>query len=246
MNWHERYMTRFYDRRRGFVDGTTEFHQLCATALPRGGRILEVGAGPSNPTSRFLATLGELHGVDPDPAVRTNESLASASVLEASHFPFQGEHFDGCVSNYVLEHVQDPVTHLAEISRVLVPGGVYVFRTSNRFHYVGAVAQATPHWFHEAVSNRLRGLPTGADDPYPTHFAMNSRGAVVRLAREAGLSVETLRMVEKEPSYGTISPVLFLALTAYERAVNASERLAPLRANIFAVLKKGTRGATSL
>jgi hypothetical protein len=34
------------------------------------------------------------------------------------------------------------------------------------------------------------------------------------------------------------SRALFLAFMAYERAVNATARLAPLRANIFAVLRR--------
>ena len=55
---------------------------------------------------------------------------------------------------------------------------------------------------------------------------------------EAGLDVLLLRMVEKEPSYGMSSPVLFVLFAAYERVVNSTERLAVLRANIFCVLKK--------
>jgi hypothetical protein len=52
------------------------------------------------------------------------------------------------------------------------------------------------------------------------------------------LEVESLEMVEKEPSYGMLARPLFLAFMAYERLVNASDRFAPLRANIFVVLRK--------
>jgi hypothetical protein len=44
VTWQERYKAHFYNRDRGWIDGTTEFHQLCAAHIPRGGRILEVGA----------------------------------------------------------------------------------------------------------------------------------------------------------------------------------------------------------
>src|SRR5213592_324392 len=132
--WQRRYLDRFYDRSAGWVDGTTEFHQLCAAVIPRGGRILEIGPGRNNPTSRFLATLGEVHGLDPDPAVRGNESLRSATVLEGDVFPWERERFDACVSNYVIEHLHDPAAHLREVRRVLRPGGRYVFRTPNRLH----------------------------------------------------------------------------------------------------------------
>ena len=236
--WQERYLERFYDRSAGWVDGTTEFHGLCAAVLPPRARILELGPGRRNPTSRFLATLGEVHGLDPDPAAGANESLRSAAVLEGEVFPCGTETFDACVSNYVIEHVEDPAAHLREVRRVLRPGGAYVFRTPNRFHYVAVAASLAPHWVHRRVANRLRNLAPEAGDPHRTLYRMNSRRAVRRLAAEAGLVVEQLRLVEKEPSYGMASRVLFLAFTAYERAVNATAAAAGLRANLFGVLRK--------
>lgn len=240
-SWQERYVAKFYDRAAGWVDGTTVFHQMCQSVLPPGGRILEVGAGQSNPTSRFLAALGSLHGIDPDPAIRGNTALASASVLAASSFPFADGSFDGCVSNYVLEHVEDPAAHFAEVSRVLAPGGVYCFRTPNRYHYVTAVARLTPHWFHVRVANRLRNLPREHADPHPTYYRANSQRDLRRLAATAGLGVETLSLIEKEPSYGMSSRLLFLAFMAYERLVNASELAQNLRVNILGVLRKPAR-----
>ena len=45
-------------------------------------------------------------------------------------------------------------------------------------------------------------------------------------------------MIEKEPSYGMASRLLFYPFLAYERTVNSTEAFAPLRANIPAVLRK--------
>lgn len=242
-DWRQTYLDRFYDRSSGWVDGTTEFHALCAAQLPTArGTILEIGAGPSNATSRFLATLGTVRGLDTDDAVRTNDALASAEVFDgAGPFPFPDESFDLCVSNFVVEHVGDPRSHLREVKRVLRPGGAYVFRTPNRWHYTALVAAATPHWFHRLVANRLRALPEDAHDPYPTVYAMNTRASVRRFAAQAGLRVDALRMVEKDPSYGMFAKPLFLAFTAYERVVNRFDALADIRANIFAVLRKPGR-----
>jgi SAM-dependent methyltransferase len=236
--WQDRYLARFYDRGRGWQDGTTEFHALCAASLTPPARILEVGAGRSNPTSRFLSSLGRLHGLDPDPAVLANEALAEARVLDGDRFPHADAAFDACVSNFVAEHVADPAAHLREVHRVLRPGGVYVFRTANRHHYVTLVSRFIPHAFHRLVVHRLTAAPAGAAAPFPTVYAMNSRAQIARLAAASGFEVERLTLVEKEPSYGMSSRVLFLAFTAYERVVNATERLAPLRSAIFAVLRR--------
>jgi SAM-dependent methyltransferase len=238
MTWQQRALDRYYDRGRGFIDGNVEFHRLCAAAIPSGSRILEIGAGPSNVISDFLATLGEVTGLDVDPEVRENRALTRASVFDGGSFPFEDGSFDACVSNYVLEHVPDPLRHLDEVRRVLRPGGRYAIRTPNRYHYVTLVSAVTPHWFHKLVANRLRGLPAEAHDPYPTVYAMNARGTLRRAAAASGLTVLELRMIEKEPMYGLASRLLFFPMLVYERAVNSSETFAGLRSNIQAVLEK--------
>jgi len=238
--WQHRYRRRFYSGKRGWIDGTEEFHRLCREVIPKGGRTLEIGAGPSNPTSQFLATCGELHGTDPDPSVMSNDALTTAAVMSNGRFPVADAWFDACVSNYVLEHVADPETHLREVARVLKPGGAYVFRTPNRYHYVTVVSSITPHWFHELVANWLRNGPSEGHDPYPTFYALNSNSAIRQHAAVVNMQVERFRLVEKEPSYGMRSRALFLAFTAYERIVNSADCLANFRANIFAVLRKPT------
>lgn len=238
MTWQQRYMERFYDPKSGFIDGTVEFHALVERTIPRDGKILEVGPGPAGPTSRLLAKMGELYGLDTDPEALKNESLAHAALLDGDAFPFEDAMFDGCVSDYVIEHVKDAEVHLREVARVLKPGAAYVFRTPNRYHYIAGVSALTPHWFHELVANRLRAQHGRVHDPYPTVYAMNSRASVRRLAGQCGMAVEELRMVEKAPSYGLAARPLFLAFMAYERLVNATDWAADLRSNIFAVLRR--------
>jgi SAM-dependent methyltransferase len=238
MSWQQDYLDRFYNRSRGWVDGTSEFHAMCAVHIRTGSAILEIGAGPSNPTSRYLSSLGRLSGVDIDPAVQSNDALVDARVLESSIYPFADASFDACVSNYVLEHIEDPAAHLAEVGRVMRPGGVYLFRTPNCYHYVSFVSQLTPHRVHEAIANRLRNLAEDAPGPYPTYYRLNSRGAIRRAAARTGLRIRELRMVEKEPSYGMSSRALFLGFMLYERVVNSSAIFAPLRVNVFGALER--------
>ncbi|HEY8038208.1 MAG TPA: methyltransferase domain-containing protein [Polyangiaceae bacterium] len=238
MSWQETWVTRFYGSRPGWTDGTTEFHELCRARAGRGGKILEVGAGPTNATSAFLATLGELHGLDVSDEVHGNADLTSSGVIEGDRYPFGDATFDLVVSNYVVEHVQDAAAHLAEIARVLRDGGCYVFRTPNLVHYVALVSRLAPHSAHRRFANRLRELPAGHHEPWPTVYAMNTPASVRRHAAQAGFDVDRLDLVEKEPSYGMVARPLFLAFMAYERLVNASGWLAPFRANMFVVLRK--------
>lgn len=233
--WQQAYLDHFYPQTSWRRDGTADFYALVKKHC--GGKILEVGAGPPNPTSDYLKTLGELHGVDIDPSVLTNEALQSAAVITET-FPFPNQSFDLCVSNYVCEHLDDPGQHLKDICRVLKHGGCYVFRTPNRFHYVAMISSLTPFWFHLKVANRLRHVE--GHDPYPTWYRLNSCRRIQNLAQQSGFAVESLRCVEREPSYGMSSRILFLLFTAYERVVNSSELFAGLRSNLFVVLRKPT------
>ncbi len=241
MPWQNELYSRYYNRERGWVDGTTEFHELVTRYSSRTkgpASILEVGAGPTNPTSQFLSTLGTLTGIDPDPDVMTNRWLAHACTMHGEAFPLNSDTFDICISDYVAEHLPEPLAHLREVHRVLKKGGCYIFRTPNLAHYVALISAATPHWFHKRVANRARGLPSGAHDPYPVHYRINSSHRVRSLANQVGFVVESIRLVEKEPSYGRFAKVAFYAGLAYERLVNHFDQLAPLRANLQVVLRK--------
>lgn len=238
MNWREDYFRRFYSARRDWTDGTSEFHELCRRQLGAGANMLEVGSGPSNPTSRFLATLGTLHGVDVTPELLDNDALARAWVFSDDAYPVEDEVYDAAVSNWVVEHIDNPATHLREVARVLKPGGAYVFRTPNIYHYVTGISALTPHWFHRLVANAVRGKAGEAHEPYPTVYAMNSESAVERHAVEAGFLVAHIELVEKEPSYMAFSRLAFLLGVGYERLVNSSHALRSLRSAMFVVLRK--------
>jgi ubiquinone/menaquinone biosynthesis C-methylase UbiE len=184
-----------------------------------------------------LSQVGELHGVDIDPDVCANSALRTANKIENDHFPFSDHSFDACVSNYVLEHVEFPGAHLAEVKRVLKPGGKYLFRTPNRYHYVAIVSNYSPLWFHRLIANRVRNLPRNAHDPYPTYYRFNDQRTVTAAAQTMGMEIVEFHLVEKEPSYGMSSRLMFLLFMGYERTVNCSEKLRTFRSNIFAVLK---------
>jgi SAM-dependent methyltransferase len=226
---------RYYYSNPKFRDGTTTFHRLCRRYFRPGARVLEIGPGPENKTSNFLSSFVELIGVDVSMELRANPALAAAYRYDGRRLPFRDRSFDGCVSNYVIEHVADPEAHFREVARVLRPGGVYCFRTPNLWHYVTLGSRLLPHAFHLRWANWLRRLD-GAHEPYPTYYRLNTSAKVVRLAQAAGLEPVELEFIEAEPFYGRRHAALFYPMMLYERLVNATELLAPLRMNILAVL----------
>jgi SAM-dependent methyltransferase len=229
---------KYYYSRSDFVDGTTEFHQLLASQIKTGSLILEIGSGPANVTTSFLAGLGPVSGVDISREVYDNLALIDAREFDGLRLPFADNSFDACVSNWVIEHVEDPVAHFREVGRVLKPGGVYCFRTPNRWHYFVVGSSLLPHSVHLLIANRLRGLPADEHDPYPTFYRANTLARIRQLSSDAGLAPSALRAIEKEPSYGRFHPVLFYPMFVYERFVNSSRLFQGFRASVLGVLKK--------
>lgn len=237
-SWQEAYLDRYYRSRANWIDGTTEFHEMIRRQLGSAREILELGPGPQNRTTDFLASHYVVDGLDVDEDSRTNPALRQAYVYQGGAWPVADASYDAIVANYVLEHLDRPAETMAEVARVLRPGGTFVFRTPNFLYYVSLVSWMTPHWFHKLVANRLRKLPADHHDPYPTCYRMNRRGTLRSLARGAGLEPVELTTIEKEPSYGMASRVLFLTFMAYERLVNSCNCFAPFRANILGAIRK--------
>lgn len=221
-------------------NGTVIFYDWVRRFTAPDTRILNLGAGPPtrNPLRVFKGEIASVVGADIDPIVLYNDELDDAVVIRDGQLPLEDESFDLILSDYVLEHVEDPGIFMAEAFRVLARGGSFFFRTPNRRHYVATVARLTPHWFHRLVANRARKLPADAHEPWPTFYRLNTGAEVDRAARAAGFSTVDLVMCEAEPSYLVFATVPFLAGVAWERLVNRVDALAPLRANIFGRLQK--------
>lgn len=229
---------KYYYSKPGYVGGTKPFHDICASKIRHGSEILEIGAGPSNPTTEALSQIGPVTGLDVDTEVLNNTSCSKTEIFDGLRFPFPDDSFDACVSNWVLEHVADPETHFKEVCRVLRPNGVYCFRTMNLFHYVTLGSRLTPHSLHLVLANRLRGLTADAHDPYSTFYRANTARRLKSLNQKADLETNLLELMEPEPSYGRIHATLFYPMMIYERIVNSTSLLRNLRVIIFGVCIK--------
>jgi SAM-dependent methyltransferase len=91
-----------------------------ARELAPGSRVLDVGAGDA-PYQEFFA---HTEYVTSDWAQSVHEGAGAADVVAAADdLPLAGESFDAVLLLQVLEHVPAPVRVLAELRRVLRPGG---------------------------------------------------------------------------------------------------------------------------
>lgn len=104
----------------------------CGYALPANMRILDFGCGNGSTTKAFLDMGLEAHGCDfrfkegPDVERLAAEDRLLLIAPSPYRLPFEDATFDIAVSNQVFEHVQNYPETLAELARVLKPGGLSV------------------------------------------------------------------------------------------------------------------------
>jgi len=106
---------------------------LAARHLAGSGRVLDIGCGEGQLT-RLAASLDGVHlaiGVDPTGAqIRLAAARGGGARLVqggGAALPFAAGSFDAVLACLVFEHVEDVDGALAEIGRVLAPGGRFVF-----------------------------------------------------------------------------------------------------------------------
>lgn len=207
--------------------------------------LLDLGAGAGIvPQMDFKGRCRRVCGVDPDPRVRDNPHLDEGRQGVGESIPWPDASFDVVTADNVLEHLEDPARVLAEVARVLKPGGLFLAKTPNARHYMPLIARCTPHVFHEFVNQR-RGR-AGADT-FPTRYRANTPRALRRLAAGAGLRVRALELVEGRPEYLRFNAATYLAGWAWERTVNATPLFAGLRVLLVVQIEKpyGTRNLSS-
>ena len=98
------------------------------------GRTLEIGAGTGLNLRHYPGAVEELVLTEPVEAMSTRlhrrakaDERARVVASPAEDLPFDDDHFDTVVSTLVLCTVEDPERALAEIARVLKPGGQLLF-----------------------------------------------------------------------------------------------------------------------
>ena len=135
-----------HGHRKEFVFGAGERAHLIASLVGGGGlRVLDLGCRTGALTQHYTAG-NEVVGVDVDRAAleQTVERLGIETVWAdvEEGLPFEDATFDVVVAGELLEHLADPEAAVANVRRVLRPGGRFVgsvpnaFRLKSRLRYL--------------------------------------------------------------------------------------------------------------
>ena len=108
----------------------------CAKITP-GAKILEIGCGKGALLNHMQLAGFAVHGVDIDrealSSCQAQHPGASVCLASGDALPFASGAFDAVLSFDVFEHIKDSDLHLAEVRRILKPGGRYLLQTPNKW-----------------------------------------------------------------------------------------------------------------
>lgn len=222
-------------------DGTVEFFSRVNALVSATHRVLDLGGGrggwiQTDPSS-FRRALRDLKSkctdfvvADIDDAVLSNPTSHRNVLLKVGEpLPFDDGTFDLIVSDYVLEHVEDPQSFAREVDRILKPGGYFCARTPHKYQYVSLAASLIPNSLHRRVLKCVQ--PSREEvDVFPTAYRLNT----LRQVRKAFQGFEDYTyLFPQMPSYYFNSKSVF-------RLLAAAQALMPpaMRSNVHVFVRK--------
>jgi SAM-dependent methyltransferase len=212
-------------------------HQIVRTLLdeaitaaesraPAGGvAVLDAGCGRASPLQQFRARIARLVGADihaPEPGALPHLDEFATVDLCADGAAFPPGSFDVILSNFTVEHFEDPAAAFRHLRGWLRPGGRLVITTVNRRHpFVGAYL-ALPAGPRGALQ---RVVKASAADAHPIVGACNDVTSVRAALENAGFDrVEVQTVGHLARAWGRTWPTRLLG-----RAGDALARSAPSR-----------------
>jgi SAM-dependent methyltransferase len=209
----------------GWRPATEVYANLVRTYLRPGSVLLDLGCGRGGLVEQLGHPLSQIVGIDPDLSSLREHRLPLPRAQAISHrLPLAAGSVDLAFSSWVLEHLPAPQADFAEISRVLRPGGTFIFLTPNKEHPLALLNRFLGRLSHlqGLLVNRLYGR-AGADT-FPTWYRANSPRDLRALATGAGLQPVSLEAIA-DPTYLAFTPLLFRMMQQFEKRVPAERQL---------------------
>ncbi len=198
-----------------------------------GHRILPEWRGKSE--DELVSRAGSITGVDPDSsAIQKHRSIRDVRTGFAESLPFADCSFDLVTANMVVEHMTQPDKCMAEIFRVLAPGGRFILHTPSVYGHATILARFLPDAAKRWGAKLLDGRDSS--DVYPAHYKMNSAREIARMAEKHGFELAQVLRIPTNAIFRLITPLAFFELLWVRWTMTSSGAF--FRTNIIATLRR--------
>ncbi|MCS7056552.1 MAG: class I SAM-dependent methyltransferase [Thermoflexales bacterium] len=215
-----RYRERYRALRPGWRTSGEVFESFVRRYATGDAAVLDLGCGAGGVMELLGAQVRMVVGVDRHlPSLLGNRIRIMQRILgDVNALPFHAASFDLVVCSWVIEHVAYPDRLFGEVSRVLKPGGHFVFLTPNAAHYITMLNRLAPKAAQAPLVRALYGRKR--EDTFPVVYRANTLPMLRKMATAAGLYICALETVH-DPTYLAFGELPFRLSAFVERFVPA-------------------------
>lgn len=142
--------------RSGYFTESMRDAAIARAQLPEEAAVADIGTGTGFMIQGLLDKAGELVGFDESSAMLAiaRENFAAYPIVkfqeaEGQQLPVADDHFDAVFANMYLHHAPDPAAAIAEMVRILKPGGKLIITDLDSHDQA---------WMQEAMADRWLGF----------------------------------------------------------------------------------------
>jgi SAM-dependent methyltransferase len=186
------------DRRLAMIQETA------GTRLSAKSRVLVDGCGIGMYVRALRQFTPHVFGLDIEPERVANSFRHSPLVQVAAgeRLPYPSDYFDLILSHEVIEHVRSDAQTVAEMARVLKPGGRATIFCPNRLYPFETHGHYWRGRYHFGNTPLINYLPTALRNKLAPHVRAYTAGALRRLV--VGLPVKVVKHTQIYPGYDNL------------------------------------------
>jgi ubiquinone/menaquinone biosynthesis C-methylase UbiE len=174
-------------------------------------------------------------GIDLDlPSLKAHEGLNAKIYGNLTQIPLRDESFELITANMVVEHLEQPEAVFRQVNRLLKPGGLFVFHTTNERNPMLRMAAKVPQGLKNKIIYLLEHRKP--EDVFPTQYRVNRPDQIVALAEATGFEISALDLVSTSAFTQMLIPVVVCEL--FFIRLLRHKRFQHLRSNLICVLRK--------
>jgi len=184
---------------------------------PKETSILDVGCGAGFLANPLAGEGYQVTGIDMSEdslsVARRFDSTKSVNYMHADAYslPFPDHSFDVVTAMDFLEHVEDPASVIKELSRVLKPGGIFIFHTFNRNFLAYLVIIKLVEWL---VKNTPKNMHILRLFIKPAELLGHCRSAGLKEDELIGIRPKFSKISWRDIKYGEVPDTFEFKLTS--------------------------------